>query len=189
MENTYRTYRQENIGNSKIAALTLIGPSPDAPGGLASIPIFFDKNSSYSAYIVDENAKLETGCNLAASFTSWMKIYDDNGLAKEYRAGQIRVYHGRDTVIQLLPGSGKGPSKEGNEPEENEIRRVMDILGDNAREFSRRYGIPYNTVIAWTHGRRKPSPWTLALLTRVAKEDSGTKAPKVSHIANGGIKC
>lgn len=178
MENTYRTYRQENIGSSKIAALTLIGPSPDAPGGLASVPVFFDKNGNYSAYIVDGNVEMETGCSLAASFTSWMKIYDDNGLAREYRAGRICVYHGHDTVIQLFSDPGKVPSKEGNEPEENEIRRVMDILGDNAREFSRRYGIPYNTVIAWVHGRRKPSPWLTALLARVAEEDRGTKAPK-----------
>ena len=53
-----------------------------------------------------------------------------------------------------------------------EIKEIRGILGDNITEFSKRYNIPYPTILKWENGTRRPPEWVLSLLERVVREDS-----------------
>ncbi|MDY6341817.1 MAG: helix-turn-helix domain-containing protein [Lachnospiraceae bacterium] len=53
-----------------------------------------------------------------------------------------------------------------------EIKEIREILGDNITEFSKRYNIPYPTILKWERGERRPPEWVLSLLERVAREDA-----------------
>ena len=72
--------------------------------GLKVEALHFGGDSSYSAYIVDENAGIPERYKLQAAFEKWLKIYDDNELTFEATADRINVFRCGDygCIIQLL---------------------------------------------------------------------------------------
>lgn len=86
----YKDYPKEYIGTSDIAALILVGCEEC---GLKLRELHFGIDESYQAYIVDAD-EVEIGdyYQKVDSFNSWLKIYDDDGLVREFRAEEITVY-------------------------------------------------------------------------------------------------
>ena len=87
---TYKDFEKEYIGESDVAALTMVGMTEEC---LTAQILHFDGDDAYSAYIVDE-ADVEIGKHYSqvASFKTWLKIYDDKGLAFEVYSPKIDVY-------------------------------------------------------------------------------------------------
>ena len=97
----YKNYETKFIGESDIAALILVGMGKQ---GVCSIPLPFGEDGSYRAYITDENAEIGSHYRKVAEFSSWLKIYDDDGLSARYDADQITVYRAglKGYIIQLV---------------------------------------------------------------------------------------
>ena len=87
---------------SDIATLILAGVGEK---GLQLSELRFDGDDSYRAYIV-EGGDVVIGSHYrkVAEFRSWMIVYDDYELVKEFAASRIVVYRadGDDCVIQLI---------------------------------------------------------------------------------------
>lgn len=96
--------RKEDIGSSDVAALVLMGPKFGE--GLRTQILNFGEDGCYSAYIVDDpEVEIPNHYKKMAKFCKWLKIYDDDGLCKDYRAEKINVYRAGEygCIIQLLP--------------------------------------------------------------------------------------
>lgn len=95
----YKDYRKMNIGSSNIAALIMAGGGQKNPSWL-----LFGEDGSYFAYIVDENVILPEHYSETIQFDIWMKIYDDDGLVRDFHADQIKVYQAGafGVIIQLI---------------------------------------------------------------------------------------
>ena len=90
----YHEYKKVYIGDSDCAALTLSGFVKDK--GLVATILNFNIDSSYHAYIVDENAEIGSHYVLKATFNSWVKIFDDNELVCTLGGDVIEFYRAGD---------------------------------------------------------------------------------------------
>ena len=97
----YHEYKKVYIGDSDIATLILAGAGDD---GVKAIPLHFEEDADYQAYVVDEQAAIGDHYQLKAEFESWMKVYDDHSFVREFVARKIKVYRTgmRGCIIQLL---------------------------------------------------------------------------------------
>jgi len=94
-------YEKQYIGSSDVAALILVGYKENE--GMCSEILNFGEDNDYEAYIVDEYAEIPERYRLEHEFSSWVKVYDDGGLIKEFNAGSINVYRcgSMGCIIQL----------------------------------------------------------------------------------------
>lgn len=97
----YKSYPMITIGASDIASLILAGPGDT---GLKLVELPFGEDGSYRAYMVDEAAEIGSHYRMVAEFGSWLRIYDDTGLAYEVAAKAIRVFRAgeRGCIIQTI---------------------------------------------------------------------------------------
>lgn len=98
---SYKNYPKEYIGYSDIASLILVGCGED---DLILYELHFGQDDSYRAHIVDEDAEIGEHYSLAASFQSWLKIYDDAELVKEFHGSKINVFKAgmMGCIIQVI---------------------------------------------------------------------------------------
>ena len=81
---------KEYIGCSAGAFLTLVGY---VEGSLKAFILEFSEIELYCAHIVKgEDVEIDSNYQLCASFSTWMKIYDDDSLTRTYEAEKINVY-------------------------------------------------------------------------------------------------
>lgn len=97
----YKDFKKIVIGGSDIAALVLVGCTEE---GVESHMLNFGQDDSYRAYIVDETAEIGSHYKKVAHFGYWMKVYDDEGLVRYFKAKEINVYRAAEMgcVIQLI---------------------------------------------------------------------------------------
>ena len=97
----HHDYEKKSIGGSDVAALTLVGCGKD---GLKASILHFGGDGEYRAYIVDEECEIPSYYELQEEFTSWMKVYDDEGQTYRADAEIIRIYRAREMgcIIQLV---------------------------------------------------------------------------------------
>lgn len=104
----YKEYMPQYIGGSDIATLIVVGMQPEYDHSMVypvlTMPLPFDEDGDYSAHVIDERAELPAHYKLFASFSSWMKIYDDTGLAYEINAPEIELYRAgkRGILIRVI---------------------------------------------------------------------------------------
>jgi len=86
---TYKDFEKQYIGLSDIASLILVGCGKN---GLSLKELHCGQDASYQAYIVE------------AEFDSWLKIYDDEGLVKQFSGKNIIVYRAAEMgcIIQIV---------------------------------------------------------------------------------------
>lgn len=94
----YHAYSRASLGFSDIAALVLVGCGNN---NLKSEVLHFGGDDSYSAYVVDSRAKIGGHYQLKARFTTWLKVYDDEGL-------QLDLYGGVGTEFLIYRAGGYG---------------------------------------------------------------------------------
>lgn len=75
----------KSIGSSDIASLTLRFPT-------SVEMLHFGEDNSYKAYIITEETEVPSHYTKVAGGTHWLKIYDDEELAIEFKANNIEVY-------------------------------------------------------------------------------------------------
>lgn len=99
---TYKDFEQKYIGNSDIATLIMVGYSKD--NGLITEALYFGGDDAYSAYIVTEESKIGDHYSKIATFSEWMKIYDDTGLSYRAEGKEINVYRAGmyGCIIQII---------------------------------------------------------------------------------------
>lgn len=100
---SYKDYEKKFIGDSDIASLILAGYVEGK--GLDLKELHFGQDASYSAYIVEgDDVEIGSYYSKVAEFNSWMKIYDDEGLAKSFHADRIIVYRAAEMgcIIQVI---------------------------------------------------------------------------------------
>ncbi len=102
----YHDYERIYLGYSDIASLTIVGPrdfKDDQMGSLAE-SLYFGIDGDYYAYIVDGDAEIGGHYKLVQTCEVWMKVYDDEGLVKTFRAPKINIYRAGDAgcIIQKL---------------------------------------------------------------------------------------
>lgn len=97
----YKEFPKEYIGDSDIAALLFAGLSEN---GLISQWVQFGGDSSYDAYIVDEEAEIGAHYSFIVEFKKWLIIYDDLSLSRTFYAEKIKVYRAGNygCIIQLI---------------------------------------------------------------------------------------
>ena len=98
---SYRDYDKEFIGESDVAAVTMIGPYGYE---LVARVIKFGGDGDYRAYIVDEDAEIGAHYTEVARFKTWMKIVDDSAIQREFHADKIVVYQAGEygCIVQLI---------------------------------------------------------------------------------------
>ena len=66
--------------------------------------IHFGSDGVYSAYIVDQEAEIGEHYKKVYSFTDWLKIYDDEGLAFDVCGKEINIYRAAEMgcIIQVI---------------------------------------------------------------------------------------
>lgn len=99
---TYKDFDQKYIGNSDIATLIMVGYSKD--NGLITEALHLGGDDVYSAYIVTEESKIGDHYSKIATFSEWMKIYDDTGLSYKAEGKEINVYRAGmyGCIIQII---------------------------------------------------------------------------------------
>lgn len=100
----YKDYEKRSIGGSDIATVILVGYKSDAENGLFLYPLDFGIDGEYDAYIVDGNAEIGEHYKEVACFESWLKIYDDTGLACHFSGRKIKVFRAASMgcIIQVI---------------------------------------------------------------------------------------
>lgn len=90
------------IGTSDIACLVLVGCKSDS--GVSTELLRFGGDSSYHAYLADEETIIPEHYELISTFNHWIKIYDDTDLIWKTYAKEIRVYRAEayGTIIQVI---------------------------------------------------------------------------------------
>lgn len=98
----YKEYELMSIGCSDYAALCLVGPT--IHGDLTAEILSFGGDSDYFAYVVDGEAVIGRHYKLLYTFRSWMNVYDDFTMVKNFKAAFINVYRAGEygTIIQLF---------------------------------------------------------------------------------------
>ena len=109
--NHYRYSPRVIIGESEIAALIAVGCGEK---DLKTAAINYGGDSRYMAYICDERTGIPGYYRLVFTCDSWLKIYDDTGLAFDSAdyAGEYNhftIYRSGDygTIIQMRKVEGK----------------------------------------------------------------------------------
>lgn len=100
---TYKDFEQKCIGGSDIATLILVGCRGEE--GLKTEQLRFGGDGNYSAYIVTEpDVEIGSHYTKVATYTHWLKIYDDDGLAFRVDAKEINIYRagGFGCIIQVI---------------------------------------------------------------------------------------
>ena len=99
---TYKDFEKQYIGCSDIASLILAGCNEKK--GLSLKELHFGGDGSYQAYIVEEEAEIGSHYRKVAEFSTWMKIYDDEGLVKLFKGKKIIVYRAAEMgcIIQII---------------------------------------------------------------------------------------
>ena len=97
----YNEYAKEPIGGSDIASLILVGCGEDE---LKLKELHFGGDGSYQAYIITDDIEIPSHYNKVEEFKTWLKIYDDDGLVKTYRADTIKVFRAKEMgcIVQLI---------------------------------------------------------------------------------------
>lgn len=96
---SYKEYNRVYIGGSDCASLVLRAPE--------KVQLLkFMEDGDYMAYLVDENAEIGAHYEKVFTATSWISIYDDNGLTFEANAEEINIYRAGNygCIIQLING-------------------------------------------------------------------------------------
>ena len=99
----YKDFEKEYIGSSDIASLILAGYEENK--GLSLKELRFGEDGFYNAFIVDEkDVEIGSHYNKVAEFDSWMKIYDDECLVRNFKADKIIVYRAYEMgcIIHLI---------------------------------------------------------------------------------------
>lgn len=87
---SYKDFRKDYIGFSDIASLILVGCGEN---GLKLQELHFGGDGTYKAYVVKEkDVEIGEHYKKVADFSSWLKIYDDEGLSYRVDADYIVVY-------------------------------------------------------------------------------------------------
>ena len=102
---SYKDFEKITIGSSDIASLILVGVTEN---GVDSKILNFGQDDDYSAYIVagyEDEVKIGNHYELRATFETWMKIYDDDGLVRTFECDKICVYRAGEMgcIIHLVP--------------------------------------------------------------------------------------
>lgn len=91
---TYKDFEKISIGSSDIASLILAGFQEDK--GTVAQTLNFGEDGLYEAYYVTEPCIIGDHYKKVASFTSWLRIYDDTDIVFNkhgdfniYRAGEF----------------------------------------------------------------------------------------------------
>ena len=99
---SYKEYKTQNIGLSvTLESLLLLG----CQNGIVVPQLLpFNTNDRFSAYVVDEEAEIDSSFHVAADFDEWLRIYDNDALANYYEADRIIVYRDSENecIIQLI---------------------------------------------------------------------------------------
>lgn len=97
----HNEYSKELIGSSDIASLILVGCGEDE---LKLKELHFGGDGSYQAYIVTEDIEIPNYYNKVEEFKAWLKIYDDDGLVRTFRADTIKVFRAKEMgcIVQML---------------------------------------------------------------------------------------
>lgn len=99
----YKDYEKIGIGSSDISALLLGGL--DEKSELISKYIEFRHDGDYSAYLVDEETRINESFKLLFISHHWLVIYDDIERARQIRGRQIKVYQNpstKEVIIQTI---------------------------------------------------------------------------------------
>jgi hypothetical protein len=98
----YKEFDMECIGSSDIACVILVGFRKDE--GLICEPLHFGRDGSYCAYVCKGDVEIGAHYKLIGEFNSWLKVYDDTKLVKEYEGSVIRVYRAAEMgcIIHIL---------------------------------------------------------------------------------------
>lgn len=92
MTYTYKDFEQLYIGQSDFAVLVLVGPSPETKL-IKSEMLRFNEGGSYAAYIViGDDVEIGENYVKVASFSEWMKVYDDRDKIAKFGGKEINVY-------------------------------------------------------------------------------------------------
>lgn len=99
---TYKDFEKQYIGSSDIASLILAGCNGGE--GFVTIPLDFGQDNSYYAYIAEGEVQIGKHYEKKAEFDSWMKVYDDEGLVKQFKGKKIIVYRAAEMgcIIQII---------------------------------------------------------------------------------------
>lgn len=99
---SYKHYEKKYIGESDVASLILAGCIKE--NGLKTQPLHFAGDGYYYAYIVDEDALIGDHYKKVASFSYWLRIYDDIEKTFEANADTINIYRAGDfgCIVQLI---------------------------------------------------------------------------------------
>lgn len=98
----YKDFEKQYIGDSDIASLILAGCQEGK--GFVTFPLHFGQDGNYSAYIIEGEAIIGSHYEKRVEFDSWLKIYDDEGLVKDFRGKKIIVYRAAEMgcIIQII---------------------------------------------------------------------------------------
>lgn len=88
--NSYKDFPKQYIGCSDIAALVMVGCGK---GGVRAEILRFGGDEAYDAYVVtDADVIIPEHYSKVASFSYWLRIYDDTELAFKASGKEINVY-------------------------------------------------------------------------------------------------
>lgn len=83
---TYKDYPKISLGYSDMSELIV-----RTPADLAFL--YFGKDGSYSAYVVDEECEIPEHYTLRGKTNAhWLKVYDDEGLTATFYGTEISIY-------------------------------------------------------------------------------------------------
>lgn len=86
---SYKEFEKICIGDSDIASLILAGCDEN---GLKVEILHFGGDGNYSAYMVEGEALIGSHYEKVATFSHWLKIYDDGGLALSLYGKEFTIY-------------------------------------------------------------------------------------------------
>lgn len=98
----YKLYEKKFIGASDVAALTLTG-CKDGEGVVAQV-LNFGEDGAYSAYIVDDDAIIGSHYSEVATFSNWLRVFDDDEKTADFSGSIIKVYRAASMgcIIQVI---------------------------------------------------------------------------------------
>ena len=102
---TYKDFREINIGMSDVASLIMMGIKET---GRSLEFLNFGEDGEYYAYLVDreEDKPVEIGSHYkkVATFTNWLKIYDDYESTLDIKGKVINVYRAGEfgCIIEVI---------------------------------------------------------------------------------------
>ena len=86
---SYKDYEKKILGTSDVSTLVLVGM---VLGVVTPVTLRFGADATYTAYVVDNDAKIGDHYSEVARFSGWMKVYDDDGCAASFNSDEIVVY-------------------------------------------------------------------------------------------------